>query len=90
MLIAVWTLRVSRHDNHQSSQQESTGLVTVSLADSTEIVQESARGMTQVKGARKCQRHPPRPHSKMTGSRPGTSIDQKHVLGVTTQFSQVH
>ena len=25
------------------------------------IVQESARGMTQAKGARKCQRHPPRP-----------------------------
>ena len=30
-------------------------LVTVLLADSTEIVQESAWGMMQVKGARKCQ-----------------------------------
>ena len=29
-------------------------------------------------------------HSKMTGSRPGTSIDQNFVLGVTTQFGQGH
>ena len=35
--------------------RKSAGLVTVSLADSTEIVQESARGMMQVNGARKCQ-----------------------------------
>ena len=29
-------------------------------------------------------------HSKTTGSRLGTSIDQNLVFGVTTQFSQVH
>ena len=55
----LWGYLVTTITSHHS--KKSTWLVTVSLADSTEIVQESARGMTQVKGVRKCQWHPPRP-----------------------------
>ena len=39
----------------QSQAITTTRLVAVLLVDSTEIVQESAWGMTQAKGARKCQ-----------------------------------
>ena len=53
------------------------------------IVQESAWGMTQVKRERESANDTHHAHSKTTGSRPGTSIDQKRV-GVTTHFSQVH
>ena len=54
------------------------------------IVQESARGMTQVKRERESANDTHHAHSKTTGSRPGTSIDQNFTFGVTTHFGQVH
>ena len=54
------------------------------------IVQESARGMTQVKRERESANDTHHAHSKTTGSRPGTPIDQNFILGVTTYFGQVH
>ena len=55
------------------------------------IVQESTRGMTQVKGSEKVPMTPTMPtaRGKMTGARPETSIDQNFVFGVTTYFGQV-
>ena len=53
------------------------------------IVQESAWGMTQVKGS-ECANDTHHAHGKTTGSRPRTSIDQNFVFGVTTYFGQVH
>ena len=53
------------------------------------IVQESARGMTQVKREQKIANDTHHAHRKTTGSRPGTSIDQTF-FGVTTHFGQVH
>ena len=54
------------------------------------IVQESAQGMTQVKRERESANDTHHAHSKTTGSRPETSIDQNFVFGVTTYFGQVH
>ena len=52
------------------------------------IVQESAQGMTQVKGARKCQRHPPCPwHNDriLIQKRPSTTAT---VCGVHSSFGR--
>ena len=54
------------------------------------IVQESARGMMQVKRERESANDTHHAHSKMTGARSETSIDQNFVFGVTTYFGQVH
>ena len=61
-----------------------TGLVKVSLADSTDDctgihMRNDAKLRKQESG-----NNTHHAHGKMTGSRPGMSIDQRHIFGVTT------
>ena len=62
----------------------------VSLADSTEDCTGIRMGNDAQLRERESANNTHHAHSKTTGSRPGTSIDQNFVLGVTTQFGQVH
>ena len=64
--------------------------VTVSLADSTEDCTGIHMGNDAQLRERESANDTHHAHSKTTGSRPGTSINQNFILGVTTQFGQVH
>ena len=64
--------------------KKSTGLVMVSLADSTEDCTGIRTGNDTKLREGESANDTHQAHSKMTGSRPGTSIDQRHVFGVTT------
>ena len=68
LLVAVWTLRVSRHHNHQSSQQECTEFVTVSLANSMEDCTGIRTGNDAQLRERESANDTHHAHSKMTGS----------------------
>ena len=65
-----------------------TELVTVSLADSTEDCTGIRRGNDASYRERESANDTHHAHSKMTGSRPETSIDQNFIFGVTTHFGQ--
>ena len=65
LLIAVWTLRVSHHHNHQPSQEEHYRTCKDVVGRQAQmIVQESARGMMQVKGSEKVPTTPTTPTAR--------------------------
>ena len=70
--------------------RKSTGLVTVLLADSTEDCTGIRTGNDAKLRERESDNDTHHAYSKMTGSRPGMSIDQRHVFGVKTKFGKVH
>ena len=61
--------------------KKSTGLVTVSLVDSTEDCTGIRMGNDAKLRERESANDTHHAHSKMTGSQPGTSIDQRHIFG---------
>ena len=67
-----------------TERKKSTGLITVSLADSTEDCTGIRTGNDAKLRERESAGDTHHATSKMTGSGPGTSIDQKFVFGVTT------
>ena len=77
------------HFNHQPSQQEKyrtrNGVIGVK-----QRLYKNPHGERRKLRERESANNTHHPYSKMTGSRPGMSTDQKHVFGVTTHFSQVH
>ena len=62
----------------------------VSLADSTDDCTGIRMGNDAQLRERESDSDTHHAHSKMTGSRPGMTIDQNFIFGVTTHFGQVH
>ena len=75
---------ISSPQSTDITAKKSTGLATVSLADSTEVCTGINTGNDVKLRERESANDTHHAHSKMTGSRPGMSIDQRHVFGVTT------
>ena len=64
--------------------KKSTGLIMVSFTDNTEDCTGIRTGNDAKLRERESANDTHHAHSKTTGSRPGTSIDQRHIFGVTT------